>query len=410
LRGVRPEDFRYWITTENLLHGCTLLIPKSAFVEVGTFNELLRTTQDYDLWFQMARKYRFVHIPECLVKARSHSAQGSIRMSELAMTECNTLLSGFVMDLTKEELFRSTRRDPVVAYARIAESMWYRSFLGAGWTAIRHSLKMFPKSSFHSNVLALGILIKAGVMYSVMAPLRKSIPPSFRMRLKRLLGSARFGDLQVPDLVPNLDLKDKFTEVYDKNIFGGCVSRSGEGSNLIQTAIVRRKLPVLVQELGIKTFLDAPCGDWYWMKEVDLPVERYIGLDIVETLVVKNQQFFGSDKVSFQCVNLADGELPKADLVFSRDCLVHLSFADSLRIIANFKRTGAKYLLATTFSDRTRNEDLGDGFWRPLNMQLAPFNFPQPVRLINEGCTEGDNLFRDKCLGLWLLQVIDLPG
>jgi hypothetical protein len=39
-------------------------------------------------------------------------------------------------------------------------------------------------------------------------------------------------------------------------------------------------------------------------------------------------------------------------------------------------------------------------------MELAPFNFPPPIELINEGCTEGDNLFADKSIGLWRLQDI----
>ncbi|MCF6178565.1 MAG: hypothetical protein L3J63_04130, partial [Geopsychrobacter sp.] len=164
----------------------------------------------------------------------------------------------------------------------------------------------------------------------------------------------------------------------------------------------------LLRQLEIKSFVDAPCGDWMWMKEVDLPVEHYIGLDIVEALVEKNQQAFGNSKISFQSMNLADADLPKADLIFSRDCLVHLSFEDSLNVLANFKRSGARYLLTTTFTARKKNEDLGSGFWRPLNKQLAPFNFPEPLELINEGCTEGNKLFADKCLGLWSLQDLKI--
>jgi len=63
LKRIEPEQFRYWITVENVLHGCTLLIPKEAFSECGTFQETLRTTQDYDLWFRIAGKYSFVLLP-----------------------------------------------------------------------------------------------------------------------------------------------------------------------------------------------------------------------------------------------------------------------------------------------------------------------------------------------------------
>jgi hypothetical protein len=208
--------------------------------------------------------------------------------------------------------------------------------------------------------------------------------------------------------VRGLGLKDKFSQVYEKNIFAGSKSRSGEGSDLVQTEIIRRELPKLVGELGITTFLDAPCGDWYWMQHVNLPVTHYIGTDIVQALITKNQAAFGDNKITFQCLNLAEDMLPKADLIFSRDCLVHLSFADALKIIANFKRSGATYLLTTTFTQRPSNADLGDGFWQPLNMQQAPFHFPEPLTLINEGCTEGGGDYADKCLGLWRLNDIVL--
>ena len=96
--------------------------------------------------------------------------------------------------------------------------------------------------------------------------------------------------------------------------------------------------------------------------------------------------------------------------MFSRDCLVHLTFADALKIIANFKRSGAKYLLTTTFVERKKNNDLVgvDNFWRALNMRLPPFNFPQPLLLVNEGCTEEAGQYPDKSLGLWLLDDIEV--
>lgn len=420
MRGVSPEEFRYWLTKEGTLHGCTLLIPKAALVEMGGFDERLYTTQDYDLWFRMAKKYRFVHLPGCLVKARSHPEQSSSKMAGLVIRECNELLSRFVAELSDDEILCSSRQAPAVAYAYIAASIWYRGFLKAGWSATRLSFKKFSQSSLHIQGLAIRVIAKGVVMYFIARPMRKFvlphvrpvirklIPPGVRLAIRKVL-TPEFEGAPSTAFMRNMELKEKFSEIYEKNIFGDGVSRSGEGSDLSQTAIIRRELPRLLQELGVKTLLDAPCGDWYWMKEIELPVERYIGLDIVDALVAKNQGTFGSSKVSFQCMDLAEDDLPKADLILSRDCLVHLSFADALKIVANFKRSGAKYLLTTTFTDRDKNEDLGDGFWRPLNKQLAPFNFPEPVRLINEGCTEGNNLFTDKCLGLWLLQNIDLP-
>ncbi|MFC6283197.1 MULTISPECIES: glycosyltransferase [Polaromonas] len=408
LKGVPPEHFRYWLTVENVLHGCTLLIPKAAFTTCGTFNTSLRTTQDYDLWFRMAKKFAFVHVPEMLVKARSHAHQDSHKLAGTALKECDALLSGFVAQLGIDELKAGSGQPGAVSYARVAASMRSRGFVEAGLVATKLCIKHLSGESPYTKVLALFVLTRGALMQYITKPIKGLIPPSVRSTIRQWLAGGTKKGPPGAETVRGMGLKEKFSEVYDKNIFRGSKSRSGEGSDLVQTAVIRREMPRLLRELGIKTLLDAPCGDWYWMRHMDLPVDRYIGADIVEALVAKNREEFGSEKIGFECIDLAEGELPKADLIFSRDCLVHLSFADALKIIANFKRSGATYLLTTTFTARTSNEDLGTGFWRPLNKQLSPFNFPAPMLLINEECTEGLNMFTDKCLGLWKLQDINL--
>jgi hypothetical protein len=59
-----------------------------------------------------------------------------------------------------------------------------------------------------------------------------------------------------------------FIDIYHQNIFGGIESRSGNGSTLVQTAVIRDEIPLLFKELNIKSVLDAPCGDFNWMKEI----------------------------------------------------------------------------------------------------------------------------------------------
>jgi glycosyltransferase involved in cell wall biosynthesis len=415
LRGVPPEAFRYWLTVENALHGCALLIPKAAFAECGKFDHSLRTTQDYDLWFRMATSFSFVHIPDILVKGRNHAQQDSLKLGAIVRRECNTLLSDFTVKLSEAELRQASGEPAPLAYARVASSMWVRGFFEAAMVASRLGLKKLADEPLRIKARVLARLVIGPLKYCVRQPLRRLLQPLRRMlparargMIRRVFSGAATVRLLPAEAVRDFALKEKFSEVYDKNIFGGGKSRSGEGSDMVQTAAIRREIPPLLKSLGVKSFLDAPCGDWYWMRHVELPVERYIGVDIVEDLIAKNQREHGTEKITFQCLNLASSELPKVDLIFSRDCLVHLSFADAHKIIANFKRSGAKYLLTTTFTQRKVNDDLGSEFWRPLNKQLPPFNFPPPQLLINEGCTEGNNMFMDKCLGLWKLEDIEL--
>jgi hypothetical protein len=206
--------------------------------------------------------------------------------------------------------------------------------------------------------------------------------------------------------------RDRFTVAYHANGFRGTESVSGPGSDLAQTEVIRREIPRVLKSVGAGTFLDCPCGDFHWMKLVDLPVAKYIGGDVVAELAAENQRRYGDDKREFRPLNLLTDELPSADVLLCRDCLVHLTTPEVRTAINNIRRSRVTYLLTTTFTNTTANRELestrgSKPKWRPLNLQLPPFNFPAPLERINEGCTEKNGRYPDKSLGLW--RVADLP-
>ncbi len=211
-----------------------------------------------------------------------------------------------------------------------------------------------------------------------------------------------------------LDLQARFTRIYETNLWGSENSRSGTGSVDNQTARIRQALPELVLELGIASILDIPCGDFAWMRHVPLPQVAYTGADIVPHLVAANQQHFSTSSTSgpgsrrFALLDLTQDALPQADLVFCRDCLVHLSFAHIQQALTNLRNSASQWLLTTTFPAHHFNEDIEDGDWRMLNLERAPFHFPPPQVLLNEGCTEQEGKYADKSLGLW--RIADLPA
>ena len=154
----------------------------------------------------------------------------------------------------------------------------------------------------------------------------------------------------------------------------------------------------------MKSILDVPCGDWNWLQHVNLEGIDYIGGDIVQVIIERNAKEYGKPDIRFERLDIINGSLPKADLILCRDCLVHLSFTDGLAAIETFRESGARWLLTTTFTDRESNAELYEGqIWRTLNLGKAPYNFPVAERYINEGCTEGEEAYGDKCLALWHL-------
>jgi hypothetical protein len=88
-------------------------------------------------------------------------------------------------------------------------------------------------------------------------------------------------------------------------------------------------------------------------------------------------------------------------VILCRDGLVHLSNADIVKTLINFRRSEAKWLLTNTFVDRTENPDIPAGGWRPLNLCLPPFSLPAPYRIIDEYCLGYDGAYRDKRLAVW---------
>lgn len=197
-----------------------------------------------------------------------------------------------------------------------------------------------------------------------------------------------------------------FRVYYDRNTWGDPESRSGGGSNLAQTEVIRRDLPALFHRWEVRSLLDVPCGDGHWWAGVDHDLEEYIGADIVPGMIEEREKAARPGE-RFVCLDVATTPLPRADAILCRDLLVHLSFGLIQETVANFKRSGAEYLIATTFPGRS-NQDIKTGRWRPLDLTAPPLNFPTPLEVVNEVCTEAGGLYSDKSLGVWRLS--DLPN
>ena len=203
-------------------------------------------------------------------------------------------------------------------------------------------------------------------------------------------------------------LAETFSYIHQNNVWGSAESESGVGSELEATKQLRVEIPKLLGRLGARSLLDIPCGDFGWMRHVDLDLERYVGADIVEAIVERNQARYSNPQRQFLKLDLTSDDLPKVDVVLCRDCLVHFSFATVSRAFQNLGRSRSGYLLATTFPDLQTNLDIEDGDWWAQNLERPPFNLPKPLGLINEGCFEEDGAYADKSLGLWA--IADLPG
>jgi len=85
-----------------LIHGCSLLIAKDLFQEFGHFDESLKSTQDYALWFRFLRQVPIRFDERVLIKSRVHPGQGTHTIKTHPQ-EMDALWSGFVKDIKPEE-------------------------------------------------------------------------------------------------------------------------------------------------------------------------------------------------------------------------------------------------------------------------------------------------------------------
>jgi len=201
-----------------------------------------------------------------------------------------------------------------------------------------------------------------------------------------------------------LNLAQRFRRIHDTHLWGAPVSSSGLGSEIEATAVLRAELPRLLARLGVRSLLDAPCGDGGWISRADLGV-RVTGVDIVAALIDRLQALVAAGDIrgEYHLADITNDALPSCDAILCRDCLVHLSFANIERAVANFSASGATWLIATTFPDWQANADCEDGDWRALNFERGSFHWGAPAELLNENCLEAGGGWRDKSLAVWRL-------
>jgi len=202
-----------------------------------------------------------------------------------------------------------------------------------------------------------------------------------------------------------LDVKNTFEEINKSGHWRADQqeSVSGPGSVVATTSNLIEELPELFDNYQIKKLLDCPCGDFNWMRKVDLRKVEYIGGDIVKELIQRNNDYYSCDGKSFQVLDIICNALPKSDLILVKDCFVHFSYNDIKQALQNISSSGIKYILITHFPLTKRNFDITTGSWRPINFNLSPFLWPEPIEIIYEDGIEAKGQYPDKCLALYSL-------
>jgi hypothetical protein len=197
-----------------------------------------------------------------------------------------------------------------------------------------------------------------------------------------------------------------FTDIYTTRAWGSKESVSGPSSTHTKTVELRNQLPSLFSRLSIQSIFDCGCGDFNWFQHVSLGSIQYIGADIVEPIIKENQQEYTTSTIHFQKMDCLTDPPETADLWIVRDMCGLYSYESIRQLLLRFIESNSNYIAFTTFPTHDTNIDGSTGILRPLNIQKAPFLFPDPIDQVEDG----QQWFRKKFLYVYTRdQLVDLP-
>jgi len=197
-------------------------------------------------------------------------------------------------------------------------------------------------------------------------------------------------------------LKDKaYSIVYEYNVWGSDVSRSGTGSDLWspEARLAVTALEAVIDTFGIRTMLDCACGDATWMVPFFVakhPEVQYTGVDVVSDVIERNKQ--RHPDLHFLAQDLSEIPLPTgAELIFSKETVNHMHLVDAQRAIQRFAATGARYLLTNVHEGEDNfvgAEKTCHTTYIKYDYELPPFSLRRVARVIEyQGLNTSFTLF-----------------
>jgi hypothetical protein len=187
-----------------------------------------------------------------------------------------------------------------------------------------------------------------------------------------------------------------FRNIYLTSGWGKGETRSGGGSSMAHTALLRRELGAWIGRTAVRSVADAGCGEANWQEVMRKCFGFYVGYDIVPEIVRRNQEVHGGANFLFGEADITRTLLPRFDAILCRHVLTHWSVEEARAAISLFRRSGARYLLATSYEGASPSE-ASTGAWRPVDLTKAPWRLGKPLEWLKDS---PNGTYR---LGVWAL-------
>ena len=121
---------------------------------------------------------------------------------------------------------------------------------------------------------------------------------------------------------------------------------SGEGSHKNEyVEPYSQMIQKFIEEKNISKIVDLGCGDYNVASHWISPKITYIGIDIVQEMVDHHNLKYGNDRISFQCLDIVEDELPDGELCLIRQVLQHMSNEEVAAVLKKVEKY--KYVIIT---------------------------------------------------------------
>ena len=202
-----------------------------------------------------------------------------------------------------------------------------------------------------------------------------------------------------------------FSAIYKHDRWGGGSDQkagggSGGGSSELGAIGASRIIFHLAMKYAVSGIVDAPCGAMAWQESLvnqlqhAIPGFRYLGLDVVQSVVERNRaRFVSRPNVTFVEADLTRPESVQVKgaygLLFSRDSMMHNTLEGCWQMLDTFTRSPVKYVLLGSYgADKPgrRNGAVQNGRWFSIQLDRPPFGM-QYIEKIPEANIVGENKY-----------------
>lgn len=162
-----------------------------------------------------------------------------------------------------------------------------------------------------------------------------------------------------------------FDSIYKNNLwFNG----SGTGSISWNNGPFLEYLQTFINQNNINSILEIGCGDFRLWNNINF-TGKYLGLDVVSTVIEKNKKIYGNEKREFRLHNIIENPMSGDwDLILIKDLQIHLSNKDRTKLLLSLDQIKRRFLICCEdWHYLIRDYDISTGFYRPIDLGSEAF-------------------------------------